>query len=90
MKSIFENNSNEELVGKKVLKDLKNKKFEIEGISLVKVKDGHHCDVVAKDSKGHRSYLVTLEKNSKFPHYYRIFDVRGQKIVSKYQWRTIR
>ena len=90
MSAIFEHNPSIELLHRKVIKDLKDKHFEVEEISLVKVKDGLHCDVVVKDAKGHRSYAVTLEKNAKFPHLYRIFDVQGQKIVSNYQWRNVR
>jgi hypothetical protein len=90
MEAIFEHNTSTELHHKKVIKDLKDKQFQIEEISLVKVRDGHHCDVVARDAKGFRSYSVTLEKNAKFPHLYKIFDVQGQKIVSKYQWREVR
>ncbi|GAB4017675.1 MAG: hypothetical protein Fur0010_18490 [Bdellovibrio sp.] len=89
MKSIFENNSTDKLVHKKVLDDLKTTHFEVEDITLVKVVNGLHCDVVAKDSNGYRSYAVTLEKSSKFDRLYRIFDVRGQKMVSSYQWRSI-
>ncbi|PIP92548.1 MAG: hypothetical protein COW00_00105 [Bdellovibrio sp. CG12_big_fil_rev_8_21_14_0_65_39_13] len=89
MKSIFENNSTKKLVHQKVLDDLKATHFEVEDITLVKMVNGLHCDVIAKDSKGYRSYAVTLEKNSKFDHLHRIFDVRGQKIVSPYQWRIV-
>ncbi len=89
MKAIFEHNPTLELHHKKVIKDLKGKNFQVDEISLIKVKDSHHCDVVAKDAKGYRSYAVTLEKNAKFPHLYKIFDVQGQKIVSKYQWREV-
>jgi len=88
MERIFEHNASEEIVHEKVLKDLKDHHFEIEEITLVKVRGSLHCDVVAKDSKGYRSYAVTLEKNSKFDHLYRIFDVRGQKITSSYQWKN--
>lgn len=86
MKSLFENNPNEALINGTVLKDVKGKKFEIEDISIVKVVDGNQCDVVAKDAKGFRSYLVVLEKNSSFPHFYKIADVKEQKLISSYQW----
>ena len=89
MKSIFEHNGTEDLIHSKVLKDLEKHHFDIEEITLIKVRNGLHCDVVARDSKGYRSYSVTLEKNAKYPHLYRIFDVRGQKIVSAYQWKEI-
>ena len=88
MERIFEHNATEELVHKKVINDLKDHHFDIEEITLVKMRSGLHCDVVAKDLKGYRSYAVTLEKNSKFDHLYRIFDVRGQKITSTYQWKN--
>ena len=72
---------------KTLLKDVEKLKFEIDKITLVKVRDNYHCDVVARDAKGHRSYKVKLEKNSKFPHFYKIFDIQGQKIISTYQWK---
>ncbi|PIP93485.1 MAG: hypothetical protein COW00_14635 [Bdellovibrio sp. CG12_big_fil_rev_8_21_14_0_65_39_13] len=89
MKSVFENNSTKKLVHQKVLDDLKTTHFEVEEITLLKMVNGLHCDVIAKDSEGYRSYAVTLEKNSKFDHLYRIFDVRGQKMVSAYQWKNV-
>ncbi len=88
MDKLFKNAQDETLFHKNVLKDTKEHQFKIDEINLVKVIDGHHCDVIAKDAKGFRSYRVTLEKNSKFPHLYRIFDVQGQKLVSNYQWRA--
>jgi hypothetical protein len=88
MESLFENNGSKDYFNKSVLKETKDHLFYIDSISLVKVIDSHHCDVVAKDTKGHRSYRVTLEKSSKFTHFYRILDVQGQKLTSKYQWRT--
>jgi len=87
MKSFFDNDPSEDFFHKDVLKDVQSTKFEMEGISLIKVVDNYTCDVVAKDTKGHRSYRVGLEKNPKFPHLYKIFDVKGQQIVSPYQWR---
>lgn len=88
MKSLFENNPTENLFNMSVIKDVKGHTFEVEEVSLVKVLAGHRCDVVAKDAKGYRSFLVVLEKNSSFPHFYKIADVREQKLVSKYQWRA--
>lgn len=88
MKSLFENNPSEDLFQKKVIEDTKDHKFEIDGISLIKVIDNYTCDVVAKDANGFRSYRVGLEKNSRFIHFYRIHDVKGQKLVSTYQWRA--
>ncbi|MBG60553.1 MAG: hypothetical protein CMJ16_08860 [Peredibacter sp.] len=88
MKSLFENNPKKALFNKSVLEDVKEHTFNIEEISLIKVLGGHRCDVVAKDAKGHRSFRVILEKNSTFSHFYKISDVREQKLVSKYQWRA--
>lgn len=88
MKSLFENNPKETLFNTSVLKDVKDHTFKVEDIGLIKVLGGHRCDVIAKDAKGHRSFLVTLEKNSSFPHFYKIADVKEQKLVSKYQWRA--
>ena len=87
MKEFFDNNPTENFFHKDVLKDVESKNFKMEGITLVKVVNSHTCDVIAKDSKGHRSYRVGLEKNPNFRHYYKIFDVKGQQIVSTYQWR---
>ena len=87
MKSIFSHNAKEDLVHKKVSKDLKSLHFDVENISLIKIRNGLSCDVVVKDKKGFRSYRVSLEKNSKYPHLYRIYNVQGQKLVSSYQWR---
>jgi len=88
MTSLFDNNPMEELFHKTVLKDTKDHNFKIDEITLIKVIDNYNCDVVVKDPKGHRSYRIALEKNSRFPHFYRIFDVRGQKLVSSYQWKA--
>ena len=88
MKGLFLNNPSEELFHASVIKGVQGKNFKIEKITLVKLIDGYTCDVIVRDAKGHRSYRVKLEKNSKFPHLYRIADVRGQKIVSVYQWRS--
>mgnify|MGYP006945858449 CR=1 FL=1 len=87
MKELFENNPTDKLFNKSVLKDVKEHLFEIEGIGLIKELSGFGCDVVAKDAKGHRSFKVRLEKNSSFPHFYKISDVREQGIVSQYQWK---
>lgn len=88
MKSLFENNPKEALFNRSVLNDVKDHTFKVEDIGLIKVLGGHRCDVIAKDAQGHRSFRVTLEKNSSFPHFYRIADVKEQKLVSKYQWRA--
>lgn len=59
--------------------------FKIDRIILVKFLNSYSCDLVIKDSKGHRSYLVKLEKNLKYPHHYKISKIIGQKLVSTYQ-----
>lgn len=87
MKSLFDNYPTINFFNKSVLNDVKEVKFEVEKIGLIKMLGEYDCDVVVKDQKGHRSYRVKLEKNSKFPHLYQIVDVKGQKIVSPYQWR---
>ena len=85
MQALFNNDATEEHFNKDVLKEVADKKFEIESITLVKVIDSLNCDVVAKDNKGFRSYRVGLEKSKKFAHFHRIVDVKGQKIESSYQ-----
>ena len=85
MKSIFANAPDPGLVAPQVINDLKDQNFKIEDITLIKLIDPYLCDVVVRDSRGFRSYAVMLEKNLNFPHLYRIFDVKGQKIVSDYQ-----
>ena len=87
MKSIFNNNPNEEEVNNKVITDLSNSKtvFDVERIHLVKFIDGFHCDVVAKDPKGFRNFRVALEKSSKFKHDFKIVDVAERQIESRYQ-----
>ena len=86
MKELFENNPTEKLFNKSVLKDVKEHTFEIEEIGLIKQLSGFRCDVVAKDSKGHRSFRVALEKNASFPHFYKIADVKEQRLAARYQW----
>lgn len=88
LKTLFENNPTDEYFSDDVLKDTKDKKFEIESLTLVKKVDEYSCDVIAKDSKGHRSYRVSLDKSSKFQHFYRIIDVKGQEIITAYQWKA--
>ena len=85
MKALFNNDATEEHFNKDVLKEAGDQKFAIESITLVKVIDGLSCDVVAKDNKGIRSFHVGLEKSTNFSHFYRIVDVKGQKIESSYQ-----
>ncbi len=87
MKSLFDNYPKKDFFNKSVLNDVKEVKFEVEKIGLIKMIGEYDCDVVVKDHKGHRSYRVKLEKNSSFPLHYKIVDVKGQKIVSSYQWR---
>ena len=88
MITLFFNDPSEKLFHPSVIKDVESQNFKIEKITLVKLIDSYTCDVIARDTKGHRSYRVKLEKNSKFPHLYRIADIRGQKIISNYQWRS--
>lgn len=71
MKSLFSNSPKESFFNKSVLNDVKEHTFEIENISLIKTLGDYHCDIVAVDHKGHRSYRVKLEKNSRFPHLYK-------------------
>jgi hypothetical protein len=85
MNELFSNNTDKKLHHKNLIADVKGKSFNVEHIMLVKMLDSTHCDVVVRDPKGFRSYLVTLEKNSKFTYFYRLFDVKGQKIISGYQ-----
>ncbi len=86
MEQIFSHNPNPDLIHTKIIEDLKGHKFKIEDITLVKKINGLSCDVVAKDVRGYRSYRVALEKNTRFPHLYRVLDVSEQKLISKYQW----
>jgi len=86
MRELFDNHPTEKLFNKSVLKDVKEHIFEIEEIGLIKELSGFRCDVVAKDSKGHRSFRVALEKNASFPHFYKIADVKEQRLVTPYQW----
>lgn len=87
MDAILNNNPNEEVVNSKVIEGLIKDKvsFDVERIHLIKFIDGFHCDVVTKDPKGFRNFRVTLEKNSKFKHLYKILDVREKQIESRYQ-----
>ena len=87
LKSLFDNNPNEKLLNHKILNDVKARKFEIDKITLIKVINNYRCDVVVRDTEGYRSYKVELERNSKFPYFYKIFDIKGQKIISSYQWK---
>jgi hypothetical protein len=90
MSDLFNHSTNEKLHHKKLISDVEKTVFNIENITLIKVLDSTHCDVVARDHKGHRSYKVTLEKNAKFTYFYRVFDVKGQKLISPYQYeRTL-
>mgnify|MGYP001613841272 FL=1 len=86
MKSIMGNAPDPDMVSSQVINDLVQQKFKIEDITLVKQVDPYLCDVVVRDARGFRSYAVSLEKNFNFPHLYRILDVKGQKLVSEYQW----
>ncbi len=85
MISVFNNSPDPKLLNKKVIKDLKDKEFKIENLHLVKVKDSYNCDVFSRDRKGVRRYQVTLEKNSRFDHMYRILNINEAKVTSRYQ-----
>ena len=85
MKQIINNDPKDNLINQKVIDDLKSKNFEVDSIHLIKSISSFSCDVFTKDSKGIRRYLVSLEKNSKFDHKYRILDVKGMKVDSRYQ-----
>lgn len=89
MTSIFNGDASDELVNEKVLADTAGQDFKVEAITLVKLIDSYTCDVVVKDGQGYRSYLVSLEKDHKFDHDYRILDVQGQKLISNYQWEKM-
>jgi hypothetical protein len=89
MKGVVGNNPDERLIKKEILKDLEGKTFKVQGINLVKKLDSHSCDVVVKDDKGVKSYLVELEKSSRYAHGVKLFNIKGQKVVSKYQWRAM-
>lgn len=82
---------NKELFNKSVLKDFRKhrNKFNFKRVQLVKYLSNSSCDVVVKDKKGFRNYLVDLEKSNRFKHYYRVADIRGKKISSKYQVTSI-
>ena len=87
MESLFNNLPKTEMFSESVINDVKEVNFEVEKISLIKMYGDYHCDVIAKDNKGHRSYRVNLEKNPKFTHLYQITNVKGQKLTSTYQWK---
>ena len=86
MKAIFGNAPDPDLTARQVIDEVKSTNFKIEDITLIKMIDTYLCDVVVKDTKGFRGYAVKLEKNVNLPHLYRIVDVKGQKLVSAYQW----
>jgi len=86
MNKLFSNAPDEDYFSESVLEDVKEMKFQIDSVGLVKILNNYECDVVVKDPKGHRSYRVKLDKSPRFSHLYRISDVRGQKLVSNYQW----
>ena len=88
MRSMFHNNPNSNLLHGSIVDAVKEKSFNINKITLIKVVNDFSCDVIARDNKGFRSYRVMLEKNSKFAHFYRIHDIKEQNLKSPYQWRT--
>ena len=85
MKSIINNNPNEALLNKTVISDLEDLKFTVKEVHLIKVINSFSCDVFVKDLKGVKRYQIVLEKNSSFTHLYKILDVKGMKITSRYQ-----
>ena len=87
MESIISNNPDPELISKNVLDDIQKNKitFSVDRIHLVKYVDGLGCDVITKEPGGYGSYLITLEKNSRFKYFFKIRDVKGQPIISEYQ-----
>ena len=89
IKSIFENTPDKTLLHPSIIKDIGERSFKIDKLKLVKANNPYSCDVVVEDLKGHRSYKLALEKNSKLPHFFRIIDIKEQKIVSPYQWKEL-
>ena len=87
MESLVNNSSDPKIINEKVMDDIQKHqiKFNVERIHLVKYLDGLHCDVITKDSDGFSSYLISLEKNSRFEHLFKITDVKEQPIISEYQ-----
>lgn len=86
MRGVFLGSADEDLVKQEVIEAAKAMKFQIEGITLIKMIGALNCDVVVKDLKGYRAYQVSLERSSKFEYEFRIADVKGQKLISDYQW----
>ena len=86
MRSLFIHDPDKNLLHKSVLKKVKGRHFKSHNITLVKAIGHHHCDVVAKDTKGYRSYRINLEKNPRFIHLYRIFHIQEQQLTNPYQW----
>lgn len=89
VRSLFNNEKNSDLLSNSILEDTKEIDFKMDEITLIKLKNNYECDVVVKDSKGYRSYLVSLSKNSHFKHLYKVESISGQKITSEYQWRNL-
>ena len=86
-KTLFlENAPHRELFNKSTLNDVEGKIFKMNDILLVKTIGNNACDLVIEDDRGRRSYRLELEKNSKFEHFYRIANIKGQKLISPYQW----
>ena len=87
MESIISNNPDPELISKNVLEDIQKNEitFSVDRIHLVKYVDRLGCDVITKEPGGYGSYLITLEKNSRFKYFFKIRDVKGQPIISEYQ-----
>ena len=86
MRHILLHQEDEDLVSEEVIKAAKSMQFQIEAITLVKMIGALNCDVVVKDAKGYRGYRVSLGRSSKHKFEYQIIDVKGQKLISDYQW----
>lgn len=88
MRSLFENNINEELFLDSVISDVKDVKFKYDSITLVKSVGNYQCDVVLNDGIGFRGYRIDLDSSSSYPFKYKIASVKGQRLISKYQWEN--
>lgn len=86
MKKIVENDPSENLLNKSIIEDIEKLKdnFSVELLGQVKVLDPFRCDVFIKERRGTRRFQVTLEKNAKFPHLYKLLDVIEKKIDQEY------
>lgn len=85
MESIVRNSPSKDLVNQKLIKELEDVTFKVDQIHLIKIVDSFSCDVFTTDPKGVRRYQVSLEKNDRFAHLYRLIDIKEKKINSRYQ-----